>query len=313
MFESRLITGDCRTVLPQLAAEGLRVQTCITSPPYYRLRDYGMPGQIGCESCMVDYLDTLVGVFRLVRDILADDGTLWLNLGDSYAARGGDLRAKNLLGIPWRLALALQYDGWYLRQDIIWHKTNPLPEPVTDRCVGAHEYLFLLAKQPRYYFDHRAIQEPSLTYPQSKNNRRNDFARAEGKRAQVVLPGRGVVPQHRADRLPTAVKPERNKRDVWSLATRPTGHAHVAAMPTTLVEPCILAGSRPGDIVLDPFSGSGTVIDVANRLEREWLAIEIDPAFAPLHEDRTVQRPLPLLQTHAPERRHTLITAERMT
>ena len=145
MFESRLITGDCRSVLPQLAADGLRVQTCITSPPYYRLRDYGMPGQIGCERCMADYLDALVGVFRLVREVLADDGTLWLNLGDSYAARGGDLRAKNLLGIPWRLALALQDDGWYLRQDIIWHKTNPLPEPVTDRCVGAHEYLFLFA------------------------------------------------------------------------------------------------------------------------------------------------------------------------
>ena len=168
---------------------------------------------------------------------------------------------------------------------------------------GRHEYLFLLAKHAALtIFDHRAIQEPALTYPQSRNNRRNDFARTEGKRAQVVLPGRDVVPQHRADRLLTAVKPERNKRDVWSLATRLTGHAHVAAMPTTLVEPCILAGSRPGDIVLDPFSGSGTVIDVANRLEREWLAIEIDPAFAPLHEDRTVQRPLPLQQTLAAER-----------
>ena len=162
-----LHTGDCRMILPELAKHGVRVQTCITSPPYYGLRDYGYPDQIGLGSSVSEYVDNLVGVFRLVRDVLSDDGTLWLNLGDSYqtAAKGrlkktpvsDGLKTKDLIGIPWRVA----GDGWYLRQDIIWHKTNPMPESVTDRCVRAHEYLFLLSKRPHYYFDHEAIREPS--------------------------------------------------------------------------------------------------------------------------------------------------------
>jgi hypothetical protein len=162
-----LHTGDCRMILPELAKHGVRVQTCITSPPYYGLRDYGYPDQIGLGSSVSEYVDNLVGVFRLVRDVLSDDGTLWLNLGDSYqtAAKGrlkntpfsDGLKTKDLVGIPWRVA----GDDWYLRQDIIWHKTNPMPESVTDRCVRAHEYLFLLSKRPHYYFDHEAIREPS--------------------------------------------------------------------------------------------------------------------------------------------------------
>ena len=160
MQADQVITGDCRDVLPRLIAAGVRVQTCITSPPYYGLRDYGLPGQIGLEQTMQDYLAALLQVFRLVHDLLVDDGTLWLNLGDSYSTgfnRGG-LPPKNLMGIPWRLALALQNDGWFLRQDIIWHKSNPLPESVTDRCTRAHEYLFLLSKHERYYFNHDAIR-----------------------------------------------------------------------------------------------------------------------------------------------------------
>lgn len=317
---NRILTGDCRNILPKLIEQGVRVQTCITSPPYYGLRDYGLTGQIGLEDSLQAYVDELVGVFRMVRDLLSKDGTLWLNLGDSYSHSGKgrngdsspftghtnsmqktalsgkvpvkrDLPAKNLMGIPWRVALALQDDGWYLRQDIIWHKTNPMPQSVTDRCVSAHEYLFLLSKRPSYYFNHFAIQEESVTYEQAHADIKADFARATVKRGAVV-PGQKA--QHRKDRLPVSARPLRNRRSVWSMPTYPNNHAHLAAFPPDLVVPCVLAGSRPGDCVLDPFGGSGTVAEVANRLGREWISIELDPQFAPLHAERTIQASLPV-------------------
>lgn len=289
---SGLYTGDCRLILPELAARGIRVQTCITSPPYYGLRDYGCAGQIGLEPTVREYIDNLVAVFRMVRDVLADDGTLWLNLGDSYTGNGkhsDGLKTKDLIGIPWRVALALQADGWYLRQDIIWYKTNPMPESVTDRFVCAHEYLFLLSKNNRYYFDHEAVREPSDSYRRPGADKQNDFCRERGKYTHKPNPGQSMT-QHRSNRSPTPARPLRNRRSVWPVATVAARHDHSAAFPPSLVEPCILAGSRPGDMVLDPFSGSGTVAETANRLGRRWTGIEINPAFAGLHEQRTVQQ-----------------------
>lgn len=290
MQADQVITGDCRDVLPRLIAAGVRVQTCITSPPYYGLRDYGLPGQIGLEQTMQDYLAALLQVFRLVHDLLADDGTLWLNLGDSYSTgfnRGG-LPPKNLMGIPWRLALALQDDGWFLRQDIIWHKSNPLPESVTDRCTRAHEYLFLLSKHERYYFNHDAIREPSRIYGQADADSRASFTRTQGKNTTLRVPGHHDS-QHRRDRPHTRSTALRNRRSVWSIANIPSRHGHIAPFPPGLVTPCILAGSRPGDCVLDPFGGSGTVAAEATRLGRRWLSIELDARYADLHTARTVQ------------------------
>lgn len=287
--DEMILTGDCRAILPELSKRKVKVQTCITSPPYYGLRDYGLPGQIGLENTVQEYVDCLVGVFRQVRDLLASDGTLWMNLGDTYTGNNIGGRPKNLLGIPWRVALALQDDGWYLRQDIIWHKSNPVPESVTDRCVRAHEYLFLFSKNQRYYFDHKAIQEPSLTFAMPSADAKADFRRDNVKRGAVV-PGRTA--QHRKERLPVTARDMRNKRSVWTIATEPTKHSHVAAFPRSLVTPCVLAGSRPGDIVLDPFGGSGTVAAVANSLGRRWISIELDPRFAELQAERTVQRAL---------------------
>lgn len=317
-----LFTGDCRQILPELALQGVKVQTCITSPPYYGLRDYGCTGQIGLEPTVNEYVENLVQVFRLVRDVLADDGTLWLNLGDSYAGSGkgrnadgspfagyqdsfqtatqlkgrlkttplsDGLKAKDLIGILWRVALALQADGWYLRQDIIWHKTNPMPESVTDRCVRSHEYLFLLSKNSRYYFDHEAIREPSDSYHRPGAGRQHDFCRTGGKYTQKPNPGQSMT-QHRSNREHTPARPLRNKRSVWPVSTVAARHDHLAAFPPKLIEPCILAGSRPDDLVLDPFSGSGTVAETANRLGRRWVGIELNPAFTGLHEQRTAQQ-----------------------
>ena len=295
MQADQVITGDCRDVLPRLVAAGVRVQTCITSPPYYGLRDYGLPGQIGLEQTMQDYLATLLQVFRLVHDLLVDDGTLWLNLGDSYSTgfnRGG-LPPKNLMGIPWRLALALQDDGWFLRQDIIWHKRNPLPESVTDRCVRTHEYLFLLSKHERYYFNHEAIREPSRIYGEADADSRASFTRTRGKNTTLRVPGHHDS-QHRRDRPPVQATALRNRRSVWEIATTPTQHPHTAPFPRELVELCLLAGSKAGDWVLDPFSGSGTVAAVANHLQRHWISIELDARYREVHAERTLQMPLNL-------------------
>jgi DNA modification methylase len=265
---NRTHVGDCRDLLARMASDGVRVQTCVTSPPYFGLRDYGHPGQIGLEETPAEYVAELVSVFRRLRDVLADDATLWLNLGDSYARGFGGgspgpksatnvgayrdrklgrvppgFNGKDILGIPWRVALALQGDGWILRGDIVWHKPNPMPESVADRPTRSHEFVFLLAKSPRYYYDANAVKE------------RTD---------------EGV----------------RSRRSVWSIPTHPYRGAHFATFPPALIEPCILAGSKPGGVVLDPFMGSGTTAVVARSLGRQYIGCEINPAYVEMAEQR---------------------------
>jgi len=287
--------GDCLNILPTLEAGS--VQTCVTSPPYFGLRDYGMPDQIGLEATPDEFVAAMVAVFREVRRVLRDDGTLWLNLGDSYAAKrtyqvpstkGGakhgpaqsvrgrgstvpdGLKPKDLIGIPWRVAFALQADGWHLRQDIIWSKPNPMPESVKDRCTKAHEYLFLLSKSPRYYFDAAAIAEPV----------------AESSRSRLSQPT--IEQQAGSERVPGKTNGNmkavgngetRNRRSVWVVTTKPFKGAHFATFPVDLIEPCILAGSRPGDLVLDPFMGAGTTAVAAMTHERASVGCELNPNY----------------------------------
>ena len=290
--------GDCRETMRRWAAEEVKAQTCITSPPYFGLRDYGHPGQIGLENTPDEYIAAMVDVFRHVRDVLADDGTLWLNIGDSYASGGRTWRApnnngmrsganseridfrpqdpegikpKDLLGIPWMLAFALRADGWYLRQDIIWHKPNPMPESVRDRCTKAHEYVFLLSKSERYLFDSEAMREDAV-----KGAAGSSFN--TGKTATHQM-GRSSDKERVDDG-------KRNRRSVWTIATRPYKGAHFATFPPALIEPCILAGSRPGDIILDPFMGSGTTAAVAIQHGRKYIGCEINPEYQPLQQSR---------------------------
>ncbi len=313
--------GDCRTTMRRWAALGFKAQMCVTSPPYFGLRDYGHAGQLGLEQTPAEYVASMVEVFRCVWDVLADDGVLWLNLGDSYArnpAKGqhkpGDsgkqaciydkgngrasstalsgLPEKNMLGIPWRVAFALQADGWYLRQDIIWHKPNPMPESVTDRCTKAHEYLFMLTKRDRYYYDHEAVKEPAvganqhdLTGRTKQRGLADTFKRKGSKRAEAI-PGQSVG-THREDRPESDYDIHtRNKRSVWTVATRPYKGAHFATYPPALIEPCILATSRPGDIVLDPFMGSGTTAQVALQHGRQYMGCELNPEYEGLQRER---------------------------
>jgi DNA modification methylase len=303
--------GDCRDTMRKWAAEGVKVQTCVTSPPYFGLRDYGHEGQIGLEQTPDQYIAAMVEVFRCVKDVLADDGTLWLNIGDSYyntnpgsggkcvlpgagkamrearyhnAKRdlsGTDLKPKDLIGIPWMLAFALRADGWYLRQDIIWHKPNPMPESVRDRCTKAHEYIFLLSKSDRYFFDSEAMKEPAVS---GATGAAASFKRSGSKREQTI-PGQGYG-THRPEREDVAYNQTRNRRSVWSVPVRPYKGAHFATFPPALIEPCILAGSRPNDIVLDPFMGSGTTAQVAMQHGRQYLGCELNPEYAPLQDQR---------------------------
>lgn len=298
---NRIEFGDCRGTMRQWAAEGVKAQTCVTSPPYFGLRDYGHPAQLGLEQTPEQYVAAMVEVFRCVWDVLADDGTLWLNIGDSYARTGGTdrkvsdsakvgstrntmeqigdrtqrapagLKDKDLIGIPWRLAFALQADGWYLRQDIIWHKPNPMPESVRDRCTKAHEYIFLLSKSERYFFDGEAMREDAV------------------KGAAGSTFNTGKTAAHQMGRSSAAERVEdgkRNRRSVWTVATRPYKGAHFATFPPALIEPCILAGTRPHDIVLDPFMGSGTTAAVALQHGRQYLGCELNPAYQPLQDAR---------------------------
>lgn len=318
MPTARVLIGDVRQRLAELP--DCSVQTCVTSPPYWGLRDYGHDGQIGLEQTPDEYVAGLVEVFREVRRVLADDGTLWLNLGDSYnnrtkvrttshqpalngfqddnwaerAAQGGirmsltqnGLKEKDLVGIPWRVAFALQSDGWWLRQDIIWAKPNPMPESVTDRCTKAHEYVFLLTKSARYFYDAAAIAEPFLHAPMQEEAKRRKAAGPLPVGDYMAGSGRHDGGGYTGGVGFASAKDTRNKRDVWTIATKPYAGAHFAVMPEALAEPCILAGSRPGDLVLDPFTGSGTVGVVALRHDRDFIGTELNPEYAALAEAR---------------------------
>lgn len=308
--QHRILVGDCIEMMQTLPDQS--VHTCITSPPYFGLRDYGVDGQIGLEASPREFIDNLVAVFREVRRVLRNDGTLWVNLGDSYASggRGGGGRYmaergdsawqgkgdatgwrsapagwkhKDLLGLPWRLAIALQDEGWYLRQDIIWHKPNPMPESIKDRCTKAHEYLFLLSKSPRYYFDQDAIREPARAQaaPESAS-RRNSFARE----TKYTDGGHGQTAQHRAGRDDVDYDETRNKRSVWTVATASFKGAHFATFPPDLIRPCVLAGSPRGGMVLDPFGGAGTTALVAMQEGRQSVICELNPEYAALARQR---------------------------
>ncbi len=379
MLTDHCFQGDCRDVMRSLIADGVRAQCIVTSPPYWGLRDYGHARQLGQEPTLYEFVANMVEVFDLCRELLADDGTLWLNMGDSYAgsrAAAGDssssnkgnttskgfpagmtasrrrddaliprsdvrvegLKAKDLVGQPWRIAFALQDAGWWLRQDIIWHKPNPMPESVRDRCTKAHEYLFLLTKSERYYFDAEAIKEPATYGPTPTGigfghgvgaaARERDRLRIPGN----VNPAKGQAAYEAGDDrhrtkaglqayankvresvrrgnfegktndLPgresfRAITEMRNKRSVWTISTKPYSGPHFATFPEALVEPCILAGSRPGDIVFDPFMGSGTVASVAQRLGRRWIGAELNPEYIALQAERTRQMGLSLKAT----------------
>ena len=295
MNTATILIGDVRQRLAELPDQS--VQCVVTSPPYWGLRDYGNDGQIGLEQTPEEYVDEMVKVFAEVKRVLKDDGVLWLNLGDSYAGNnsrasnngragfgseregvfskmGDGLKTKDLVGIPWRVAFALQADGWWLRQDIIWHKPNPMPESVTDRCTKAHEYLFMLTKNSRYYFDHETIKEPA-------NNAGKIGGSFKGRQGTATYhPQSGGVGSE-AKNYET-----RNLRSVWTIATKPFKGAHFAVMPEALCEPPILATSRPDDLVLDPFTGSGTVAVVALRHGRNFVGCELNPEYAKIAEDR---------------------------
>jgi DNA modification methylase len=329
--------GDCIETMRQMPA-GI-VQTCVTSPPYFGLRDYGHDGQIGLEPTPDEFIAKLVDVFREVKRVLRDDGTLWLNIGDSYAANRGyqvpstkggakhsdsqaaggksstvpdGCKPKDLIGIPWMLAFALRADGWYLRQEIIWAKPNPMPESVTDRCTKAHESIFLLAKSEKYYFDNVAIKEaaaPSSVARWSQNleqqagsdrvpgKTNGNMKAVGGKGGKNAFRGQGHQragdngPENREgrDMQEVGASETRNKRSVWTVATTPYSGAHFATFPTALIEPCILAGAPTGGVVLDPFFGSGTTGQVAQNLGRKFIGCELNPAYKSLQDERLRQ------------------------
>ena len=266
-----LLLGDAATVLRELPERS--AQCVVTSPPYWGLRDYGIGEQLGLEATPDEYVAKMVTVFREVRRVLRDDGTLWLNLGDSY----GD--AKQLQGIPWRVAFALQADGWYLRQDIIWHKPNPMPESVTDRCTKAHEYVFLLSKRQRYFYDADSVREPIKASTESRN--KYQWTGHLGRR----VPGatRGERTEDHADFCNPAGAPARTG---WAITTQPYPEAHFATLPVELPTRCIKAGSAMGDTVLDPFSGAGTTGVACVALGREYIGVELNPEYMKLSEDR---------------------------
>ena len=301
-MKDTILFGDCRETLSAFLPKTARM--CVTSPPYYGLRDYGgEDNQIGQEQTPEEFIQNLVEVFRGVRDVLTDDGTLWVNIGDSYynyrpgrgqglakqtvsatkqdlpdvCPRRGNrldgLKEKDLIGIPWMLAFALRADGWYLRQDIIWHKPNPMPESVKDRCTKSHEYIFLLSKSQKYYYNNEAIKEPA-----------KDWGTRDRTKGKYHNEGTGLQPHSGLSKS----YPTKNKRSVWSVTNKPYKGAHFACYPPDLIEPCIKAGSEEGDIILDPFMGSGTTGMVAQNLGRHYYGCE-------LHEDygKLIQKRIP--------------------
>jgi len=324
-----ILNGDSLEMLRTLPDQS--VDMCVTSPPYYGLRDYGEDGQIGLEETPEKYVQRLVDVFREVRRVLKDDGTLWLNIGDSYngypanVTKGGSisgnnqharhykesgyglaaksLKPKDLMGIPWMVAFALRSDGWYLRQDIIWHKPNPMPESVKDRCTKAHEYIFLLSKSSKYYYNHEAIKEDATTnenrpdgvvrnriyeYDSKRNNNpeaylSNPDQSFRGQKTKGKVPINGM-PQRHGEDIPTSRK--RNKRSIWTVNTKPYSEAHFAVFPDDLIKPCVLAGSKKGGVVLDPFFGSGTTGEVAIRAGRKFIGVELNAEYVDMATKR---------------------------
>ena len=362
----KILQGDCRAVLAGLPDGS--VNTVVTSPPYFGLRDYDHADQLGMEETPEQFVQHLVQVFREVRRILRDDGTVWLNLGDSYAGSwgaqsrehagkhapnvsalsanqvkaaarkrsgtgrippGSGLKPKDLIGIPWMVAFALRADGWWLRQDIIWHKPNRMPESMKDRCTKAHEYLFLLSKSDRYYFDQEAIAEGLETDPSERYEQR---AKATGRAGQGAAAARGgdrdksggfppskrfsfarktkssagehgQKPQHRPDREDVYYVGRRNKRSVWTVQTQPFPEAHFATFPPALIEPCILAGCPKGGVVLDPFGGAGTTGLVAERLGRDSVLVELNPKYIRI-ANRRLRAGLAKVEATVPEENH---------
>lgn len=302
----RILTGSCLDTLPTL--ETGSAHCCVTSPPYWGLRDYGCEGQLGLEKTPDEYVARMVSVFREVRRVLRDDGTLWLNVGDSYAASAGggmgknsqfldrtagrlgvreqktskvvgDLKPKDLVGIPWMLAFALRADGWYLRSEIIWSKPNPMPESVTDRPTKAHEQVFLLSKSPRYYFDAASIAEPSIHAGTSVSLGDKSLSRGQAK-------GAGVKPSGNGTTTTVTVKDTKNARSVWTITSECCKEAHFAVMPRALARPCILAGCPIGGTVLDPFGGAGTVACEATAQQRNAILCELNPAYVEIARRR---------------------------
>ncbi|BCV00254.1 MAG: methyltransferase [Caudoviricetes sp.] len=296
-MKDTILYGDCRTTIPTITEP---IQMCVTSPPYYGLRDYGgEENQIGQEGSPEEFIDQLVEVFKKVRDVMVDDGTLWVNMGDTYynyrsdgnypkqtvsktnqdlpnfsPARGNKLKglkSKDLIGVPWLLAFALRKDGWYLRQDIIWHKPNPMPESVKDRCTKSHEYIFLLSKSKNYYYDNEAIKEPA-----------KDWGTRDRTNGKYHNKGTGLSPHTGLSKS----YPTKNKRSVWTVTSKPYKEAHFATYPPDLIEPCIKAGSRKGDIILDPFMGSGTTAMVSKQLDRHFIGCELHDSYKTLINGR---------------------------
>jgi len=308
--KNQIIQGDVLDCLKNIPDQS--VQCVVTSPPYWGLRDYNVNGQLGLESSPEEFVDNLVKVFREIKRVLKDDGTLWLNLGDSYYRSGSDqptqrgllntkdinqrygfdkkhkkshdvLKSKDLIGIPWKVAFALQADGWYLRQDIIWHKPNPMPESVKDRCTKSHEYIFLLSKSERYYYDADSIKTNS---PEYQVKVPDGWDTEEGSHYFVHRENRT-----KGKRL-NEVRSGANRRSVWKINTYSFKDAHFATFPPELPELCIKAGSKENDIILDPFFGSGTTGWVAQRLGRKWLGIELNPEYIKIAEKRFLQQEL---------------------
>lgn len=335
--QHQILVGDCIEMMRTLPDKS--VHTCVTSPPYFGLRDYGVEGQIGLEETPAEFIARLVAVFREVRRVLRDDGTAWVNMGDSYAGGGGGnytkgsrnnsgqnitnvrnrgswldtagAKANDLLGMPWRLAFALQDDGWYLRQDIIWNKPNPMPESVRDRCTKSHEYVFLLSKSKKYYFDQSAILEPCSPNTHARlsqdvqaqigSERANGGAKSNGNMKATARKSNGVawgyangeprqvgkVKDNESMNSALAIMPtERNKRSVWTVATHSFKGAHFATFPPDLIRPCILAGAPRGGLVLDPFGGAGTTALVSMQEGRRSILCELNPEYAALARQR---------------------------
>lgn len=339
--------GDCRSLMKRMIADGVKVNCVVTSPPYWGLRDYNIAGQFGLERSWVRHVARMRGVFRIVRELLEEDGTLWLNYGDSYASDGGPgwqgkngqrsarrftlqrdsvamrqcrrsardgLKPKDLVGMPWRVALALQASGWWLRSDVIWSKPNPMPESIKDRPTKAHEYLFLLAKSQRYYYNADAARGPSTggAHPRGAGLHRKVAGWADGpgshsakdhaRRAQGLRDstkfGRGPGWRNKQNcsfsAAVTDTVNDRNLRTVWTIPTEKFPGPHFATFPRNLVALCILAGTRPGDVVLDPFMGSGTVAQVAVDLGRHFIGCELSAEYLALHRMRATTQGMPL-------------------